>query len=215
MDEFDAINQDLEKLRASKKALKVFGATSHCYRMNPTLSEEEVVAFEARHGVQLPDDYRQFLMRVGNGGAGPDYGVFPLGQMDNGFDFGPWDDFVGDLSKPFPHTQAWNDLTGEPEDISEEDEEEYEEEYESQLEAFDEIYWNANNMNGAIPICHLGCALRLWLVVNGPEKGHIWEDNRADQGGIEPLQTKTQNRVTFYEWYRAWLDEALLEIPLS
>jgi hypothetical protein len=208
MDKFDAINRDLQRLRESKKALSVFGAESHGYRVNPPLSEAEIIAFEAKHDVQLPDDYRQFLMRVGNGGAGPDYGLYKLGEMDDGFDFGPWDEFIGDLSKPFLHTQAWNDLTGEPEDISDEDEEEYE----RQLEAFDEIYWNPSNMNGAIPICHLGCALRLWLVVNGPEKGNVWQDNRADQGGIEPLQTATQKRVTFFEWYRSWLDEALSKI---
>lgn len=208
MDNFEAINHDLQRLRESKKAFKMFGAASHGYRVNSPLSEDAVVAFEAKHGVQLPEDYRQFLMRVGNGGAGPDYGLFKLGEMDDGFGFGPWDGFIGDLSKPFPHTQAWNDLTGEPEDISDEDEEEYE----RQLEAFDEIYWNPHLMDGAIPICHLGCALRLWLVANGLEKGNIWQDNRADQGGIEPLQTATQKRVTFFEWYRAWLDEALSKI---
>lgn len=212
MDKFDAINRDLKTLRESKKALKVFGAASHGYRVNPPLSEEEIIAFEAQHKVKLPEDYRQFLMRVGNGEAGADYGVFPLGKMDDGFRLAPWGDFVGDLSKPFPHTQAWNDLTGEPPDFEGELDSPEEDEYWEQQEAFDEIYWNPSNMNGAIPICHLGCALRLWLVVNGPEKGNIWQDNRADQGGIEPLQTATQKRVTFFEWYRAWLDEALSKI---
>lgn len=207
-DKFDEINRDLEKLRTSKRAKKIFGAAAHNYRMNPTLSEAEVRAFEEEHSVRLPEDYRQFLQRVGNGGAGPDYGLFKLGEMDDGFDFGPFDHFIGDLSEPFPHTQAWNDLSGEPEDISAQDEEEYE----RQLEAFDERYWNSANMNGAIPICHSGCALRLWLVLNAPEKGNIWQDNRADQGGIEPLLNEKQERVTFYEWYRAWLDEALLKM---
>ncbi len=206
MDNFDAIKSDLQKLCKSKKALEVFGASSHRYKVNPPLSEDKLRAFEEKHGIILPDDYRNFLLIVGNGGAGPDYGLFKLGETDEGPDFG---DFLGDLSKPFPHRQAWNDLTGEPPDFEGEYDSAEEEEYQRQIGAFDEIYWNPHIMDGAIPICHQGCALRLWLVVNGPEKGNIWEDHRADYAGIMPLQTKNHKRVTFYEWYRAWLNEAL------
>jgi hypothetical protein len=209
MDKFDAINRDLQTLRNSKKALRLFGAAAHGYRMNAPLSEGELAAFETKHGVALPEDYREFLLRVGNGGAGPYYGVFKLGEMDDGFGFGPWGDFVGDLSKPFPHTEAWNDLTGAPPDFVGAEDSPEEEEYYRQMDEFQEKYFSGGIMNGAIPICHMGCALRLWLIVTGPEKGNIWEDNRADEAGIKPLHTATQQRVTFYEWYRAWLDEAL------
>ncbi len=64
-------------------------------------------------------------------------------------------------------------------------------------------------MNGAIPICHLGCALRQWLVVTGPEAGNIWCDYRADRRGIYPLSAPGKERVTFYQWYRDWLDDVL------
>jgi hypothetical protein len=209
MDQFEKIRRDLQRLHLSKKARKVFGAETHQFRLNSPLSEKEVCAFEKHHGIQLPDDYRTFLLRVGNGGAGPDYGLFKLGEMDDGPDF---DSFIGDLSQPFLHTEAWNDLTGEPDELPDDADEEIEAEYERQLEAFDEVYWNPHIMDGAIPICHQGCALRLWLVVSGPEKGNIWEDNRADTAGIKPLQTDTKTRFTFLEWYRAWLDEALTQI---
>jgi hypothetical protein len=34
----------------------------------------------------------------------------------------------------------------------------------------EEHYWNPSIMNGAIPICHKGCALRQWLVINGEQR---------------------------------------------
>ena len=205
--EFQAIKRDLEKLRTAEVLPDIFGANEHKYIVNPPLSEAVVIEFEAKHAIQLPQDYRCFLIEVGNGGAGPYYGVFRLGQMDHGRGHSGWsenDGFVGDLSRPFPHTEAWNDLTGAPES------ENYDAEaYEKQLTAFEESYLSSANVNGAIPICHLGCALRQWLIVTGPEAGHVWCDERADYKGLFPLMKKTGERVTFYRWYRDWVDEAL------
>jgi hypothetical protein len=63
-------------------------------------------------------------------------------------------------------------------------------------------------VNGAIPVCHIGCALRRWLVVTGPERGHIWCDDRADQRGLYPLRLHGADRVTFIDWYLDWLRDA-------
>ena len=37
-------------------------------------------------------------------------------------------------------------------------------------------YWDPAIMNGAIPICHKGCALRQWLVIHGEQRGFVWDD---------------------------------------
>ncbi|MGO1055874.1 SMI1/KNR4 family protein [Crossiella sp. CA198] len=52
------------------------------YALHPVLSEAAVADFEAQHGITLPEDYRTFLLQVGNGGAGPDYGVYPLADTE-------------------------------------------------------------------------------------------------------------------------------------
>jgi hypothetical protein len=207
-DKFDIIIRDLLILAESGPGIGVFGEETHSFRVNATLSEREVSDFETQNGVQLPSDYRQFLVRVGNGGAGPYYGLFALGEADDGFDFGPWDDFIGELSEPFPHDRPWNDIIDKPE-YKDDDEE-----FDTLIETFDQRYRDPRQVNGAIPICHLGCARRQWLVISGPEAGNIWCDDRADYKGIYPLQTPGQNRVSFFEWYRNWLDDACARLQL-
>ena len=207
--EFDTIRDGLERLRNAKRKPKVIGAESHGFELHPRLSEAVVQKFEAKHRIQLPEDYRGFLIQLGNGGAGPFYGIFKLGEMDDSFEYQNWkedDGFLGVLSQPFPHAEAWNDLTGQPEETDNEDE------YEKAINAFDEHYWNTILVNGAIPICHEGCALRDWLIVTGPESGHMWHDARAEYGGLSPISIGDTPRVSFLQWYANWLDEVLDEM---
>lgn len=193
--------------RLHEMKARVFGSEGHGFQMNPVLSESEVVAFERDHKILLPADYRQFMTELGNGGAGPFYGVFPLGFMDHDFDEGPWrenDRFVGTLSKPFPLHAEWNDLSGYPEDdLMGRDEEKYW----KQMDQFYERYWSSDLVNGAFPICHEGCALRIWLVVTGEQAGRLWEDRRSERAGLRPVQLHDGAMGTFSEWYKEWLDE--------
>ena len=203
---------DLERCRDANPQPKVFGSDSDGFILNPPVKPSVITKFESRHKVSLPNDYREFLTQVGNGGAGPYYGVFKLGEMDDSFDHKPWkgnDGFIGVLSDPFPHTKAWNDLPPYPE------EQDDEETYEAELEAFDQIYWDPKQVNGAIPICHQGCAYRNWLVVTGAEAGNVWEDLRVDEKGLLPVKSKSKRRLTFLDWYNQWLQAAVAQLPPS
>ncbi len=168
--------------------------------------------FETKHGIELPEGYRRFITKLGNGGAGPYYGVFKFREMDDCHSFRRWkenDGFVGMLAKPFPHTKQWNEVPPFPEDEGNESL------YEADMEQFYTVYWNTENVNGAIPICHQGCAYRNWLVVTGREAGNVSEDLRTDQEGLRPTKLKRKRRVTFLEWYDAWLQEAVAKLPKS
>jgi len=177
-------------------------------RLNDPMSEPQVANFEQRHGISLPPDYREFITRVGNGGDGPFYGVFPLGFMDDNFDMRQWDEndgFVGTLSKPFSFRDEWNDVSGMPEDdLLDRDEDAYN----KQIEAFNSTYWSSDLIHGAIPICHEGCALRIWLVINGEQAGKLWEDRRSEYKGLRPVRLTDGSRATFSGWYKEWLDSS-------
>jgi hypothetical protein len=184
---------------------QVFGAEEHRFRLNGVLSEAQVAAFEKLHSVVLPPDYRHFLLKVGDGGAGPYYGVFPLGKMDDGFAMKSWqesDGFIGNLSKPFPLREAWNDRSGLPSATLAESNPP---EYERQFEAFEEEYFDPRLSDGAFPICHMGCGLRIWLVVAGEQAGHLWLDGRADETGLSPIFAADGQPATFSTWYLGWL----------
>ncbi|HEY7154669.1 MAG TPA: SMI1/KNR4 family protein [Gemmataceae bacterium] len=101
IDDTTALGNMLRRLRAADLGFRVFGSEHHRYRLGPQLSEGELAAFESANGVRLPEDYRRFLTVVGNGGAGPFYGLEPLGT------------FGRDLTKPFPFVAATNTLTDE------------------------------------------------------------------------------------------------------
>jgi hypothetical protein len=206
------IRPALDRLHRSAHR-QVFGSTVHDYIVNPPISEDAVAQFEAEHRIALPHDYRAFLTTVGNGGAGPAYGLFELGRMDGQVRDTRWrenDGFVGTLAEPFPHTGPWNDLVGRPveEDFGPLDYS-VENDFDRAYEAFERRYMDPANVNGAIPICHVGCAKRQWLVVTGPEAGHVWGDDRAEDRGLYPLQAPGRPRMTFLQWYTTWLDEAL------
>ncbi len=196
---------DLARLAAA--GTKVFGSDIHRFQLLPPLSESRVRDFETNYGIVLPKEYREFLLRAGSGGAGPFYGLFAFHHMDDGFVDRPWvanGDFVGSLNTPFPFTGQWNDLTGQPaDDLMDTDEEEYE----RQMDSFEGRYWGP--LDGALPLCNCGCALRQWLVITGSEAGCVWGDKRADYKGMYPLKGPNSDRVSFMSWYRDWLDKSL------
>lgn len=207
------VRNALEALDRRDPKRRLHGAWEHVYQLNPPLPLGVLEAFEAEHGITLPEDYKYFLTTIGNGGAGPAYGLLSFGEYDEGV----WSDgrLVGDVGQPFPYAAAWNlpesfwsqepDLpSGTP--VEEED---------RLLEAWHAIvereYWNPQRMNGAIPICHRGCALRQWLVVHGLQRGYVWNDDRADCAGVSPLTDAEGQPMTFRDWYIDWLEKAPLQ----
>lgn len=183
-----AIAELLERLRAADRGFRVFGSGSHGYRVGRPLAETEVSAFEETHGVRLPEDYRLFLTAIGDGGAGPSYGLETLEAAAR----------LRDLARPFPHTEAvsppiadrntieydWDD-----DSFFDDDEDERRKEEEDDEEA-----------PGVLELCHHGCGIFSYLVVTGPTRGTMWD---GEGGRFHPTG------LSFAAWYRAWAERVL------
>lgn len=205
----------LQRLDQADPARKVFGASTHKYRLNAPLPEGEVLRFEAEHGATLPADYRDFLLRAGDGGAGPYYGLFPL--RDTLVSAEP-----GFLARPFPHRHWWND-TDPPNWFFLQDVD-----LPAPTPESEAAYFDTAHVQGTLRLAHEGCGYYQILVVSGDERGHVWSNNRASDGGIAPVpfpggdfrvdgpylipENGSRKRVTFLAWYEDWLDESLRSV---
>lgn len=196
----------LAALRARDPGLQVFGAGAHRYGARPA-DELAVARFEQRHGVRLPRSFRQLVLGVTDGGAGPGYGLFALER-------GPDDDVAEDLAQlgtPFDHDAYFN---LEPPDVDPDEDE-------AAYEAAMNEYWR--ELPGTMTLCHYGCAIRAQLVVTGALAGQVIIDQRCDQAGVYPFTRATGGRYNAWDrppdddrapldvlaWYRDWLDANL------
>jgi uncharacterized protein (TIGR02996 family) len=88
-----------DKVRRAPESHRLYETgAKHQGRLNPVLSEEELIAFEREHRIALPEEYRAFLCDIGNGGLGPGDGLSSLAEAA-----------VGDLDEPFPLSfRSWD-----------------------------------------------------------------------------------------------------------
>ena len=170
----------IDKIREIDNKFEVFGANIHQYKIEETLTEEQVSSFEKRFNIILPNEYREFITSLGNGGVGPNYGIHSLKIVYNPTleEFG-----IGSLlDKTFPFTKKW--------------ESPIDDEYPDFLKDKD-IY------DGCLIISYSGCGDKSLLVITGNERGKIWNDSLSNEGVIRPTG------MTFYEWFESWLNNCL------
>lgn len=194
--ECKSIEEKLKKLIELDKDFSIFGSESHEYIINSKLTEEEIQNFEAKNQLTLPSEYREYLKNIGNGGAGPFYGLLELEDNDNN---------LTDLSMEFPYTYDKPLKLVEIYETMDEMDDENEEEQEQFL---NEIY--EKSVRGIIFLAHEGCGMYSVLVVKGEEYGNVWYFDFANDAGTYPLTSeKTGKSMKFFEWMELWIDKSL------
>jgi len=211
----ERIQEKLKHLRQRDTTYQVFGANRHGYRLNSCLSLEQLDALEQRYHLSLPEEYQLFLQYIGDGGAGPYYGIYPIeqalqetfeDQLDDSPIKGP--DY---FQQPFmpPSSAKMTEEQG------------------------------THSFFGLLRIAEIGCDGYCYLVVSGEERGTIWTDwediwlspeygrapsslrlippqvwncldGQHNNQFVDYLLSPTySHRLTFFQWYEDWLDKEL------
>jgi len=174
--------------------------------MKPVLSEADVKEFEEKEKISLPAEYRQFLLTVGNGGAGPlPDGLCQLGDRPKSADA---DAVESTLAKPWPLQMSdfpaaaecylgvqscytKTAIEGDSREISA-----AEKAVAEKAQGTDGLLWLGPGQEGS----------NHYLVVSGEGKGDVWFF-AADHLG--PFTGG------FMEWYLSWLDRQQIGCPIN
>lgn len=186
----EQLKDKIEKMKALIFEHSQYLATIENHQYLP-LKNEELIQFEENHQIELPMDYRAFLLHMGNGGLGPGLGILPLDLTRK----------YNDLHLPWTNPKIYNALFLHDDD--KEDEDEFDERVDDLLKdngSKESQLFNAKD-HGVLPIANMGCGTTALLVLNGKHKGQIWIDLTATDAGLSLLAEN------FIDWYNAWLDE--------
>ena len=196
------IQQKLAQAKAADKNLEVFGADAHQYHLNPPVSEAEVLAFEKKYGVQLPECYRAFMLTIGDAKAkksdfiaGPYFGLYAFGTSLDSLLYEKIETYLKapcNLS-PDMTQEEWETLS-DPLLSSEEEEEEDDDKYFAE---------RAKVFGGLLPLGSQGCTYEHALVLNGKYAGRVVNID------LELAQPKFAFEANFLDWYERYLDEVI------
>ena len=208
-EQLQRIQQKLAQAKAADKDLEVFGAKGHKYHLNPPVSEAEVLAFEEKYGISLPEDYRAFMLTIGDAKAkkldfiaGPYYGLYAFGTQV--------DDLLYEGSEiylkapcalsPDMTQEEWESLSDPL--LTDEEEEDEEEGYVIEVENkyFAE---RAKVFGGLLPLGSQGCTYYHALVLNGKYAGRVVNVD------LDLAQPKFAFETNFLDWYERYLDEVI------
>ena len=196
------IQQKLAEAKNADKNLEVFGADAHQYHLNPPVSEAEVLAFEQKYGVQLPECYRAFMLTIGDAKAkksdfiaGPYFGLYAFGTSVDSLLYEKIETYLKapcNLS-PDMTQEEWDALT-DPLLPSEEEEEEDDDKYFAE---------RAKVFGGLLPLGSQGCTYEHALVLNGKYAGRVVNVD------LDLAQPKFAFEANFLDWYERYLDEVI------
>ena len=196
------IQEKLVQAKNADKDLEVFGADGHQYHLNPPVSEAEVLAFEQKYGVQLPECYRAFMLTIGDAKAkksdfiaGPYFGLYAFGTSVDSLLYEKIETYLKAPCNLSPDMiqEEWETLS-DPLLFSEEDEEDNDDKYFAE---------RAKVFGGLLPLGSQGCTYEHALVLNGKYAGRVVNID------LELAQPKFAFEANFLDWYERYLDEVI------
>jgi hypothetical protein len=145
---WSSVLEKLSCLKGIDRQFQAFGASSHRYELRRCAIPAEVEKAERELGVGLPNELRSFYLEVGNGIAGPNYGLISVADLE-GYRAG--EPYLGvDALRQISAQQGYPIL----------DDREY---FEVSRDA----------LTGILPIIEEGCGHQTCLVTTGSTAGNV------------------------------------------
>ena len=198
----EEVESILEQARRMDPKLEMFGVSEHQYKLGPPVDLAFVRATEKEYHFRFPEDYVQFITEVGDGGAGPGYGLYPFGyyctEAKSEKEVKARERYLRGLGKEL-RLLPINPEYLEDYCISEEQYRESPEKYlRGSRRSFD---WHDNVLYGPYGFFHLGthgCWRDFGLVTTGERFGQVFT---YDTEGAFELEFSS-----FQAFYQNWLD---------
>ena len=200
-DRIERVKKQLQELKDRDTNLDVFGAgemwggqpCGHFYFLNPPVRKNVLSRFENKHNIVLPDEYREFLLSIGDGGAGPGYGLQPMKES-----------LIGYLQQPLAPSQPFPYTNADTERIIHIHLEEKRRGVEVELR-----HTVLLGTSGYICLSDHGCGERSLLIISGEQRGKVWYAY-ARQGHPQFVGDSRKFRsISFLDWYENWIAESL------
>lgn len=194
----EEVERILKQARRMDPQMEMFGVSQHQYRLRPPVDLAFVRATEEKYCFQFPQDYVQFITQVGNGGAGPGYGLysfqFPYTEEKNSRDAKMRDAYLCRLS------QELRLLPMKPSELEQwsVSEEEYKQNPQKYFVCDAGSYdWDNDVPYGFFRLGTHGCALDYGLVTAGERYGQVFTSGIEGDFELEA--------GSFREFYQDWL----------
>jgi len=173
---------------STEQLRRVFGAGKHRFQFNPVATTAQVDAYEQKYQFAFPESYKKFILEIGDGGAGPFYGIQ---KRFTSFGSTLRDEEAKTYRLPSIYTadcppgDYWQALLLGPD-------------YEQLEDENDALY-----MQGNMTLFEVGCGTQGVLVLNGPRKNQVC----ITDFGSSPYQFCIP--PDFLDLYESWQEAVL------
>lgn len=147
--------------------------------LNSPITLKDIMFYEKKYKIEFPEEYREFLINIGNGGDGPPF--YKINDLVTSIELSQ--SFAKENNKflleefPLNNYLVWEDV-----ELAEED-----------MCKLERIH------SGNLIIGEDGCGIYWMLIITGAERGQMWQ---LTEVGAQPCAPK----LSFLDWYEYWLE---------